>query len=58
MAILLYLIFSWWAYGVLKSNTITVHSSWLGYVIKKLIICILLGWAIIPLAILKMVLFR
>lgn len=57
MAILLYIIFAWWGYGVIKSNTITVHSSWLGYIVKKFIICILFGWAIIPIAIIKLTLF-
>lgn len=58
MSVILYLVFSWWAYGVIKSNTITVYSSWLGYIIKKFLICILFGWIMIPLAILKSVLFK
>ena len=58
MGIILYIIWSWWAYGVIKSNTITVHSSWISYIIKKSIICILFGWALIPIAIGKVTLFK
>lgn len=58
MGFLLYLACAWWGYGVIYDRTITIYSSWLGYVTKKCIMCILFGWAIIPIAIVKSALFR
>jgi len=51
---ILYIILSYWAAGkVLYSNKIVIYSSFGTFFCKKLIIGLVFGWALIPIAILK-----
>lgn len=56
MIILLYFILGYWAVGrVLYADKVVVYSSWAAFAAKKLAIGVVLGWILIPVAIIKVI---
>lgn len=56
--IIIYLALGYWAYGYVNSNKVYIYSSGLTMISKKLAMALMLGWLLIPIAILKMIFGR
>lgn len=56
MIALIYLALSYWAVGkVIYADKVVLYSSWTAFFAKKMAIGLLLGWILIPIAILKLI---
>lgn len=54
MIAIIYFVLSYWAVGkVIYADKVVVYSSWTAFFAKKMAIGLLIGWILIPIAILK-----
>ena len=56
--IIIYLALGYWAYGYVNSNKMYIYSDGLSMIAKKLAMALMLGWLLIPIALLKMIFER
>lgn len=59
MLAIIYLVLSYWAVGkVIYADKVVFYSSWTAFFAKKMAIGLLIGWILIPIAILKIIFGR
>jgi hypothetical protein len=58
MIVILYAILGYWAYGYVNSNKVYIYSGTGALFRHKLVMGVLLGWVMIPIAILKLLFGR
>jgi len=51
----IYLAISYWAYGIVNAGKVYVYSDWGKYFVNRVIVSMFLGWAMIPIAIIKII---